>query len=84
MRTLPNNPWDPSDDISPNSMYLYATNRESSILNPENTIYWKWHTYDKLGISWGYYLFSRQYLEMTPGFSTTQGSLDPWSGITQL
>ena len=49
----PNNPWDPSDDISPNSIYLYATN-QSSILNPENTIYWRWHTYDQYtGISWG-------------------------------
>lgn len=82
----PNNPWDPSDDISPNSIYLYATN-QSSILNPENKIYWRWHTYDQYtGISWGVNTSLVGNTEMVPGFSTTQGVSDQqfWDNSTLM
>lgn len=67
------NPWDPSDDISSNSLYLVATN-QSSILDPEIPIYWRWHTYDQYtGVSWGVNTSLVGNTEMSPGFSTTQG-----------
>lgn len=79
-------PWDPSDDISQNSMYLLATT-QSSILDPANKIYWRWHTYDHYTrISWGVNTTLVGNTQMSTDFSTTQGVADQqfWDNSTLM
>ena len=72
----PFSPWDPTDDLSTNMLYFFAENTTIGI-DFNQTHYWRWHTYDFTGVSWGVNKTLVGYTQMFPTWSTTQGVAHP-------